>query len=96
MIRTNQGAQSDKQHQAEQTYQKRARALKDKIQGLVRRVRNDMRQIKTLIKKEKKREHSCLEKTAVDDCSDLKVLTDNLREDEDSLLAKLKKSFHSS
>ena len=64
----------------------RFRFLKLKVNGLMRKVRQDMRQIKSIVNKEKRRKDSCLsENTSGEDCADLDALEEKLSEEEQRL-----------
>ena len=61
----------------------RFRFLKLKVHGLMRKVRQDMRQIKSIVNKEKRRKDSCLsDNTSSEDCADLDALEEKLCEEE--------------
>ena len=52
------------------------------MQTLTRKVRQDLRQIKALVSKEKRRKDSCLVGVVSEDCSDLELLEEKLNEEE--------------
>ena len=52
----------------------RFRKLKEKVYTLTRKVCQDMRKIKALVSKEKRRNDSCLVGVSSDDCADLELL----------------------
>ena len=60
----------------------RFRKLNDKILTLTSRVRSDMRQIRTIISKEKRRNDCCLVSIVAEDCADLELLAEKLVKEE--------------
>lgn len=63
-----------KQVIASQAKVDRFRSLRDKVKNLIKKIRHDMKSIKTIVNKEKRRKDSCLasdDVLALEDCSDL-------------------------